>query len=66
MTQKADDIYTDSDELEGIMEDARMNASTDWEESFVADMKERFDKYGMGMFISDAQREHLERIANDE
>jgi hypothetical protein len=24
MTQKADDIYTDSDELEGILEDARM------------------------------------------
>ena len=66
MTQKADDIYTDSDELEGILDDARMNASTDWEESFIADMKARFDKYGMAMFITGAQQEHLERIASDE
>jgi len=65
MTQKAEDVYTDSDELESLLEDARMNASTDWEESFVADMKERFEKYGMGMFISDAQQKHLERIAGE-
>jgi hypothetical protein len=65
MTQKAEEIYTDSDELESLLEDARMNASTDWEESFVADMKERFEKYGMGMFISDAQQKHLERIAGE-
>ena len=39
-----------------------MNAANDWEESFVADMKERFDEYGMSMFISEAQQKRLERI----
>lgn len=29
-------------------------------------MKARFDKYGMAMFITGAQQEHLERIASDE
>ena len=35
-------------------------------ESFVADMKARYAEYGRRMFISDAQQQHLERIANDE
>lgn len=34
--------------------------------TFVADMKARYEKYRGRMFISDAQQEHLERIANDE
>ena len=32
----------------------------------MADMRTRFGEYGRRMFISDAQKEHLERIANDE
>lgn len=63
MSQKAEDVYADRDELEGILEDARMNASNDWEEAFVADMKDRFDEYGMNMFISESQQKRLERIA---
>ena len=63
MAQKSEDVYADRDELEGILEDARMNASGDWEEAFVADMKERFDEYGMSMFISESQQKRLERIA---
>ena len=43
-----------------------MNAANDWEESFVADMKGRYTEYGRRMYISDAQKDHLERIANDE
>lgn len=59
------DHYTEED-FEELLEDARMNAANDWEESFVADMKSRYDQYGRRMFISDAQQGHLERIANDE
>ena len=59
------DLY-DDEEFEDLLDNARMSAANDWEESFVADMRARFGEYGRRMFISDAQREHLERIANDE
>lgn len=65
MSQRVQDIYKDA-EFEELIEDARMNAANDWEESFVADMKARFSEYGRRMFISDTQKDHLERIANDE
>ena len=65
MSQRVQDLYKET-EFEGLIEDARMNAANDWEESFVADMKTRFTEYGRRMFISDAQKEQLERIANDE
>lgn len=61
MSQRVQDLY-DEEEFEGLLENARMNAANDWEESFVADMKERFDEYGMSMFISEAQQKRLERI----
>lgn len=65
MSQRVQDLY-DEKEFEELLEGARMNAANDWEESFVADMKARYDQYGRRMFISDAQQGHLERIANDE
>ena len=65
MSQSVQDIYNDT-EFEELLEGARMNAANDWEESFVADMKNRYTEYGHRMFISDAQKDHLERIANDE
>ena len=65
MSQRVQDLYEEK-EFEELLEDARMNAANDWEESFVADMKDRYTEYGRRMFISDAQKDHLERIANDE
>lgn len=65
MSQRVQDLYEEK-EFEELLEDARMNAANDWEESFVADMKARYGQYGRRMFISDAQQELLERIANDE
>lgn len=65
MIQRVQDLYKDT-EFEELLEGARMNAANDWEESFVADMKDRYTEYGRRMFISDAQKDHLERIANDE
>ena len=65
MSQRVQDLYDEKD-FEELLEGARMNAANDWEESFVADMKARYDQYGRRMFISDAQQGHLERIANDE
>lgn len=65
MSKRVQDLY-EEDEFGGLLDNARMNAAKDWEESFVADMQARFSEYGRRMFISDAQQEHLERIANDE
>ena len=65
MSQRVQDLYEEK-EFEALIEDARMNAANDWEESFVADMKARFSEYGRRMFIRDTQKDHLERIANDE
>lgn len=59
------DHYTDED-FEELLEDARINAANDWEEQFVSDMTGRFEQYGRRMFISHSQRDHIERIANDE
>ena len=61
MSQRVQDLY-DEEEFEGLLENARMNAANDWEESFVADMKTRFEEYGMSMFISEAQQKRLEHI----
>jgi hypothetical protein len=65
MSERVQDICTGTD-FEVLLEDARMNAANDWEEEFVADMKARFDQYGRRMYLSDAQKQTLERIANDE
>ena len=65
MSQRVQDLYEEK-EFEELLEDARMNAANDWEESFVADMKTRYDQYGRRMYISEAQQTTLERIANDD
>lgn len=65
MSERVQDIYADTD-FEKLLEDARMNAANDWEEEFVADMVARFEQYGRRMYLSDAQKQTLERIANDE
>lgn len=65
MSERVQDIY-DEKEFEELLESARMNAANDWEESFVADMKTRYGQYGRRMYISESQKDHLERIANDD
>lgn len=55
MSQRVQDLYEEK-EFEELLEDARMNAANDWEESFVADMKARYGQYGRRMFISYAVR----------
>ena len=65
MSERVQDLYNEK-EFEELLESARMNAANDWEESFVADMKTRYDQYGRRMYISEAQQTTLERIANDD
>lgn len=65
MSDTVQDHYTE-DDFESLLDDAESNAASDWEGEFVADMKARFQQYGKRMYISAAQRSHLERIADDE
>lgn len=65
MSDTVQDHYTE-DDFESLLDDAESNAANDWEGGFVADMKARFQQYGKRMYISAAQRSHLERIADDE
>jgi hypothetical protein len=65
MNQSIQDLY-DKEEFEELLESARMNAANDWEETFVADLIRKYGEYGRRMFFSESQKEHIERIANDE
>ncbi|QYN15840.1 hypothetical protein [Pseudomonas aeruginosa] len=40
-------------------------AATDWDEQFLADLRSNFQRYGAHTYLSDAQLEQLERIANE-
>lgn len=46
-----------------ILSSAEGNASSDWEETFVSDMIDKFDQYKSETFLSQAQQEKLEMIA---
>lgn len=65
MSDTVSDHYLEGD-FESLLDDAESNAANDWEEEFVSDLKARYQQYGKRMFISQAQRSHLERIADDE
>nr|BDD45134.1 hypothetical protein 20 [bacterium] len=58
------DNYRD-EEFEELLGSAEVNAANDWETTFVSDMNKRWEKYGRRMFLSEVQREHLERIAEN-
>jgi len=66
MSQQACDVFDDESELKEMLEIARMNAENDWEENFVAGLIEKHKQFGMQMYLSDLQLEHLNRIAGEE
>lgn len=66
MSDKVCDHFPDIDEFEELLEDARMAAGSDWEETFVADMKTRYGQYGENMFISNSQLDKLNKIAYED
>lgn len=53
----------DLKEFKQLLSDAEVNASTNWEMDFCADIRERFDVYQGTMFFTDRQDEILRRIA---
>lgn len=57
------DQYDDVSDFEDLLSLAESQAKTDWEMEFVSDLYGKYEKYGDGMFLSDKQRETLEKIA---
>ena len=62
---KLSEIYgEDISDFEELLSDASASASTQWEMDFVEELEERYEIYGVDMFLSDKQSDVLERIAN--
>ncbi|AON71135.1 MULTISPECIES: hypothetical protein [Pseudomonas] len=53
------------EEFAALLGAAELNAATDWDEQFLADLRSNFQRYGAHTYLSDAQLEQLERIANE-
>ncbi|MGR0074874.1 hypothetical protein ACUS6I_32055, partial [Pseudomonas aeruginosa] len=53
------------EEFAALLGAAEFNAATDWDEQFLADLRSNFQRYGAHTYLSDAQLEQLERIANE-
>jgi len=63
-SRTVDEIFDRVEEFTCLLGAAELNASTDWEEQFVTDLQANFKRYGPHTYLSDAQHETLERIAN--
>lgn len=53
----------DMSEFENTLDLADEGARNDWEKTFVNDIRTRYEQYGGEMFMSDRQKETLEKIA---
>lgn len=63
---KLEDFITDDDEFEELLDLAMANARSDRAEEFCSDLEEKFEKYGLKMFMSQSQWNWLERLADDD
>ena len=57
------DHFDEVDEFEDLISECETQASRDKDMNFVADMREKFDMYGADTFLSEAQLDWLNRIA---
>ena len=57
--------YGHADRFKAVLVAAELNASTAWEMEFIDDLRERFEKWGHRMQISNTQRTQLNRIAGE-
>lgn len=59
------DLFVKTDEFAELLALASMAVTSDWEENFVSDMEEKFEKYGGDMFLTDRQLHTLKRIVDE-
>lgn len=58
------ELYKRPGEFARLLADAEAAAHRGWDEDFVTDLKDRFQRFGGETFLSARQAEQLERIAN--
>lgn len=63
---RLEDLFSSLKDFEEILIDARMNASTDFEEGFVRTTQANYDQYSGRMFWSEKQDQILRSIAGPE
>ena len=64
MSDTISDKFDSPDDFDDLLYTAEQQAGTYWEMEFCSDMRDRFEEYGDRMYLSDRQRETLEKIAN--
>lgn len=62
-TAKIETWCDDGDEFEEILENAEDEARTGWEEDFVADMRDKWEQFGLSAYMTEAQFNKLCKIA---
>ena len=63
MSELIADHFDAMGEFDELLEDAALNAETEWEETFVDDLQERYDLYKDKMYLSGSQVKVLRKIA---
>jgi hypothetical protein len=58
---KLEDLYS-SDEFEEMINQALVNACTEWEMQFVDDLYAKWEQWGMDVFITQRQADVLYRL----
>lgn len=61
---RARDHFDDDRGLRIMLSDAAEGAKTEREMEFVGGLQERYEKYGVGMYLSTSQLDWLERLAD--
>jgi hypothetical protein len=60
---KLSDFYPDENRFKLTLQAAEKLAEGDWAEKFVNDVRERYEKYGKNMWMTEKQFSALERIS---
>lgn len=63
MSSIVSDFYKDQDDFEIVLDSASMSAKNSREVEFVESISEKYEGYGMDMFMSDLQHKWLEDLA---
>jgi hypothetical protein len=61
---KISDFYTKA-EFSEMLDSAEAKAQTKWDISFVNDMREKFDEYGVDTYLTEGQKKQFERITEE-
>lgn len=65
MTERVINHFPDTKRFEALLESAEAADPRGDAADFVAEMREKYDKYGQAAFLSGRQKEWLERIAGE-